>query len=71
MNEDSSKYGQHEKLDGNKTEVFRIYYDKNSIDFDQFMVIEHFALSLASKKKWKIFKAYPSIFIDPYMVCKN
>jgi hypothetical protein len=71
MNEDSSQYMVRPKIDENKTEVFRVYYDKNSTSFDEFLIIEHYAISQAAKEKWKIFKAYPSVFIDPYMVCKN
>lgn len=71
MSEDTSKYTQRPKLDGNKTEVFRVYYDKNSTTFDEFLLMEHFSLIHAAQKKWKIFHAFPSIFMDPYIICKN
>lgn len=71
MSEDASKYAQWSKLDGNKTEVFRVYYDKNFTTFDEFLLIEHLSLIHAAQRKWKIFHAFPSIFIDPFMICKN
>jgi len=69
--EDSALYISRPKLDGNKTEVYRIYYDKNITSFDEFLLIEHFALVKASQKKWKIFHAFPSLELGAFMVCKN
>ena len=69
--DDSSKYSQKPKLDGNKSEVFRVYYDKNRTTFDEFLITEHLAISRAAEMKWLIFKAFPSKFIEAYMICKN
>lgn len=70
--EDASKYNQRPKLDGDKTELFRIYYSKNQISFELFLWIEKTALEIAAKRKYKIFKAYyfPG-FETPSMICKN
>jgi len=69
--ENASQYSMRPKLDGDKTEVFRVYYDKNSTSFNEFLIIEHFSIVEAARNKWKIFHAFPSYFIDPYMICKN
>lgn len=69
--EDSSKYSMRPKIEGDKSEVFRVYYDRNTTSFNEFLLMENFSLIPAAKMGWRIFKAYPSFFIDPYLICKN
>lgn len=71
MSENSSEYGKRPKLDGDKTEIFRVYYDKNHTSFPEMIVIEGIALMVAGRNRWKIFKAFPSESIDTFLVCKN
>lgn len=68
--EDQFKYSEHKKLPG-MTEVFRVYYDKNMVSFDEFLYLEHLAIVTAALAQWKIFKAFPSESLGPLMVCKN
>jgi len=70
--EDASKYMQRPKLDGSKTEVYRVYYDKGQISFDLFLWLEETALDDMLNKGYTIFKAFPSqIMTDVHIVCKN
>jgi hypothetical protein len=68
--EDQFKHTEHKKLPG-MTEVFRVYYDRNRISFDEFLYLEHLAILTAAKAQWKIFQAVPVHEIGPLMVCKN
>ena len=70
--EDAAKYIQRPKLDGNKTEIYRVYYDKSQISFDIFLWIETAAIFQSVNKGEKIFKAFPiSKSPDPLLICKN
>jgi hypothetical protein len=67
--EDQFQYSEHKKLPG-MTEVFRVYYDKNMVSFDEFLYLEHVAICTAAMLRWKIFTAFPTQ-IGPLMICKN
>jgi hypothetical protein len=70
--EDASKYSQRPKLDGNKTEIYRVYYDRNGISFELFLWMEEDAIRDLIDKKLQIFKAYPlEGFEYPITICKN
>ena len=70
--EDASKYSQRPKLDGNKTEIYRVYYDKNHISFDIFLWMEEKAIMDLIDKKYQIFKAHQlKGFEYPITICKN
>lgn len=68
--EDSSKYHKNPGVKG-MTEIFRIYYDKNCISFDEFLYLEYLVILTATLAKWKIFKALPTTELGPLMICKN
>ena len=68
--EDAAKYSKKSEIKG-MTEVFRIYYDKNRIDFYAFLLVESLILDHAQRMGWKVFKAYPSKYLDPYMIGLN
>ena len=68
--EDQSKFSEHKKLPG-LSEVFRLYYNRERISFDEFLYIEYLAISTASLAQWKIFTAFPILDLGPLMICKN
>jgi hypothetical protein len=68
--EDSSKYSKRSEIKG-MTEVFRVYYDKHRMDFYSFLLIETLLMDHATKMEWKLFKAFPSKYLNPYMVGLN
>lgn len=70
--EDMSKYCHSENLYDGKSELFRVYYDKNSSFFEEFLLIELLAISEAYQNKWQIFKAFKSEIInDIIIISKN
>jgi len=69
--EDQAKYMMRPKLDENKTELFRIYYKPREISFDLMLWLEDASMNEAIIKGWKTFKAYSSIDIGTFIVCKN
>jgi hypothetical protein len=73
MSENSSDYSKRPKLQGNQTEMFRLYYDKNIISANDFIILEELSMARASNLGWKIFKVLPSdIFpVDLLIICKN
>jgi len=66
--EDQFQYSEH-KLPG-MTEIFRVYYDRNLVSFDEFLYLEHVAICTVAMLQWKIFKAFPTQ-LGPLMICKN
>jgi hypothetical protein len=58
-------------LKSGEVELFRIYYDKNNTTFDEMLIIEQISVFDAFKKNWKILKAFDSVYIYPFLVCKN
>ena len=69
--EDASKYIQRPKLDGNKTEVYRVYYDRSGISFEIFLWMEEATKNKYVAKGYKISKAYPSKSLGPIVIHKN
>ena len=67
--EDQSKYSMRPKLDGNKSEIYRIYYNPREISFDLFLWLEEATMKDAFVTGCKQFKAYP--ILDIIQVCKN
>ena len=59
------------KLDGNKTEIFRIYYNPREISFDLFLWLGEALMRDAFITGCKMFKAYPSDNIGTFIICKN
>lgn len=68
--ENQFQYSEYPKLPG-MTEVFRVYYNKNLVSFDEFLYIEHIAIYTAAMLRWKIFTAMPTPQMGSLMVCKN
>lgn len=70
--DNAAQYSERPKLDGDKTEMFRVYYDRSQISFELFLWLESAAQMDLIKSEYKIFKAY-SFFADPpaAIVCKN
>lgn len=69
--EDASKYIRRPKLDGNKTELFRIYYNPREITFDLFLWMEYAVINHAIINGLTTFKAYSLKSLGPIMICKN
>ena len=70
--EDGSKYIERPKLDGNKTEIYRVYYDRSGISFELFLWIEEVAMIELIRKGYKISKAYAfEGFEYPIAIYKN
>jgi hypothetical protein len=69
--EDASKYSKRPKLDGNKTEVFRVYYDKNRISFELFIWLEYLVMEKYASMGYKISKAFPTKSLGPIVIYKN
>lgn len=68
--EDQSKYRIVPRLQG-MTEILTVIYDPNMVSFDEFLYMEHIAISAAMMLKWKLFTALPTQSLGPLMVCKN
>ena len=60
-----------ETLETGESEIFRIYYDKNSTSFNEILIIEQVSLYEAHKEEWKILKAFGTSYIQFFLVCKN
>lgn len=69
--EDQSKYLARPKLDGNKSELFRIYYNPNAISFDLFLWLEEKAVIDSIIEGLTTFKAFASPSLGPITICKN
>jgi len=70
--EDQAKYLDRPKLDGNKTELWRVYYDSSRISFDLFLWLEEAVLQESLRSGFKPFKAYNIRCLKTItQVCKN
>ena len=69
--EDQAKYMMRPKLDDNKTELFRIYYNPSEISFDLMLWIEYVSINEAIIKGLQTFKAYSIQGLGPFIVSKN
>lgn len=69
--EDQAKYLSRPKLDDNKTEIFRIYYNPSEISFDLFLWLGEAIMQDAFVSGCKMFKAFPSENIGTFIVSKN
>lgn len=65
--EDQSKYMERDKPEG-LTEVLRIYYDKNELTVEEFLLLELVAGTAAHMNQWKLFKAVPSKIMNDFLL---
>lgn len=59
------------QLPDGKSEIYRIYYDKNYSSFNNILLIETITIYHARLNNYKIFKALASNYIETYLICKN